>query len=64
MNTSLILISGFTQWLEQMACRLREARRMRRELDELSRMGAHELADLGISHAALAAAARREPCCA
>jgi uncharacterized protein YjiS (DUF1127 family) len=64
MNMSLILFSAFTQWLEQTACRIREARRLRRELDELSRMSAHELTDLGISHASLAAAARRDACCA
>ena len=63
MNTTLIL-SALSNWLEGMACRIREARRLRRELDELSRMSAHELSDLGISHASLAATARRESYCA
>ena len=64
MNTAPTFFSAFTQWLEQTACRIREARRLRRELDELSRMSAHELADLGISHASLAATARRHGCSA
>jgi uncharacterized protein YjiS (DUF1127 family) len=63
MTTTLIL-STLSDWLQRAACRIREARRIRHELDELSRMSAHELTDLGISHASLAATARRDGCCA
>ena len=39
-------------------------RRLQRDLAQLSAMGSHELADLGISHALVAATAQRESCCA
>lgn len=42
-------------WWRQFTCRLQEARRVRRDLRELAQMGAHELRDLGLSHAAVAA---------
>jgi uncharacterized protein YjiS (DUF1127 family) len=63
MNTTLIL-SGLTAWFSRVLCQWREARRLQRDLAELSTMGAHELADLGISHASVAATAHRETCCA
>lgn len=61
MNTTLIL-AGLSTWLTRALCRLRGAARLRRELAELSAMGAHELRDLGISHAAVAAATQRTAC--
>jgi uncharacterized protein YjiS (DUF1127 family) len=63
MNTTLIL-SGLSAWFSRLLCRWREARELRRDLAELATMGAHELADLGISHASVAAAAQRETRCA
>lgn len=63
MNT-ITLRATFFAWWQRLACRLREARRLRRDLRELAQMSAHELRDLGISHAALAAAAPRRSCCA
>lgn len=53
----------FGAWLQRLACEWRDARRVRREIAELARMSAHELSDLGISHASIAASALREPCC-
>jgi uncharacterized protein YjiS (DUF1127 family) len=63
MNTTLIL-SGLTSWLSRALCRQRDAACLRRERAELTGAGAHEMSDLGISHAsvAIAAAARRDPC--
>jgi uncharacterized protein YjiS (DUF1127 family) len=52
------LLSAIANGLKRLACRIQEARRLRRDLQELSAMSAHELRDLGISHAALAANAR------
>jgi uncharacterized protein YjiS (DUF1127 family) len=43
---------------QRFTARLRENRRARRSLRELSQLDAHTLRDIGISHAALAAAAR------
>lgn len=63
MNTTLIL-SGISAWFYRLQFQWREARRLQRDLDELSTMGAHELADLGISHASVAATAQRETRCA
>jgi uncharacterized protein YjiS (DUF1127 family) len=62
MNTTSILTT-FIAWIARIACRIREARRLQRDLDELARMGAHELSDLGLSHASVAAAAPRASCC-
>ena len=62
MNTTLIL-SGLSAWFSRLLCQWREARRLRRDLVELASMGAHELRDLGISHASMAAA-QRDACCA
>jgi uncharacterized protein YjiS (DUF1127 family) len=59
-----ILLSTFSAWRQRLACRIQEARRLRRDLRELARMSTHELRDLGISHAALAATAPRRSCCA
>ena len=56
--TITCLLSTLATWWRRLACRMQEARRMRRDLQELSAMDAHELRDLGISHAALAANAR------
>lgn len=58
------LTRAFSQWLARAACHLREARQQRRELQVLSQMSAYELRDIGLSHAALAASARRPSCCA
>ena len=63
MNTTFIF-SALSGWFSRQLCQWREARRLQRDLAEIASMGAHELRDLGISHAAVAAAARRESCCA
>ena len=63
MNFPLILSTAIA-WFDRVACRLREARRIRHELGELGRMGSHELRDLGLSHTAIAATAPRASCCA
>jgi uncharacterized protein YjiS (DUF1127 family) len=38
-------------------CRIRESRRMQREMGQLASMSAHELRDIGFSHPAMALAA-------
>jgi uncharacterized protein YjiS (DUF1127 family) len=53
--TLAYLLSAIANGLQRLACRIQEARRLRRDLQELSAMSAHELRDLGISHAAMAA---------
>lgn len=63
MNTTLTL-TGLSAWFSRLLCQWRAARRLRRDLAELATMGAHELRDLGISHASMAAAAQRVACCA
>lgn len=63
MNTTFIL-SSLGAWFTRLLCQWREARRLQRDLAQLSAMGSHELADLGISHALVAATAQRESCCA
>ena len=61
MNTTLIL-STFARWMTLVACRLRERRRLAREMEELSRLTPRELKDIGISHAQMAYEVRRDPC--
>jgi uncharacterized protein YjiS (DUF1127 family) len=63
MNTTLIF-SGLSAWFSRLLCRWREARRLQRGLAELAAMSAHELRDIGLSHASVAATARRETSCA
>ena len=53
--TLTYLFSAVANGLQRLACRIQEARRLRRDLQELSVMSAHELRDLGISHAAMVA---------
>jgi uncharacterized protein YjiS (DUF1127 family) len=38
-------------------CRIRESRRLRRGMNQLASMSAHELRDIGFSHPAMALAA-------
>jgi uncharacterized protein YjiS (DUF1127 family) len=57
------LLQAFARWMRRAACEWRESRRVERDLAELRLMDAHELRDLGITHASMAMA-RREPCCA
>jgi uncharacterized protein YjiS (DUF1127 family) len=54
MNTSF---SSLAAWWQRFICRLNEARRLRRAMNELAQMGAHELRDIGFSHPAVAVAA-------
>lgn len=49
--------TAFAAWWQRLACRIQLRRRMRRELRELARMSAHELRDIGFSHAPVAIAA-------
>ena len=63
MNTTVIL-SSLHHWLRGAACRLREARRVRRELQALQRMSERELLDIGLSRADLPAMGRYESRCA
>lgn len=50
---------------QRFLCRLRESRRVRREIRQLASMSAHELRDIGFTHPAmaLAAAAAMPSCC-
>ena len=48
-------------WRQRLAACIEQTRRQRRSLQELRAMSAHELRDLGISHAPVAHAMRREP---
>jgi uncharacterized protein YjiS (DUF1127 family) len=61
MNTTLLLSRLAGLW-QQLACRLREAARLRRDMQVLSSMSATELRDIGISHGAIAAAGRLSCC--
>lgn len=50
---------------QRLTCRIREARRLRREIGQLSAMSAHELRDIGFTHPAVALAAAADvsfPC--
>jgi uncharacterized protein YjiS (DUF1127 family) len=58
------LLSTFAAWWQRLPCRLHEAQRLRRDLAELRQMDAHELRDLGLSHASVAAATPHQSCCA
>lgn len=58
MNSTLFL-SILTDWWQRLGRRLREARRYRQDQQVLAAMSDHELRDLGISHAEIAAAGRR-----
>jgi len=58
MNSTLLL-STLTAWWQQLACRMQEARRYRRDQRLLAAMSDHELRDLGLSHAEMATAGRR-----
>jgi hypothetical protein len=51
-------------WL-RFICRMRQARRVHRDMGQLASMSAHELRDLGFTHPsmALAAAAGMSSCC-
>ncbi|MBI5278417.1 MAG: DUF1127 domain-containing protein [Burkholderiales bacterium] len=62
MSTTLIL-SNFSSLARRLLCRWREARRLRRDLQELGAMSACELTDLGISHASVGAM-KPSGCCA
>jgi uncharacterized protein YjiS (DUF1127 family) len=50
---------------QRFICRIREARRVRRDMGQLASMSAHELRDLGFLHSstALVAAADMSSCC-
>ena len=63
MNTFLIL-SSLPEWLRRAACRLREARRVRREMQALKSMSERELLDIGLSRADLFQVRRYESRCA
>ncbi|MEZ0309475.1 MAG: DUF1127 domain-containing protein [Ramlibacter sp.] len=56
--TFTLPFSAIANSWQRLVFRFQEARRMRRDLQELSAMDAHELRDLGISHVALAVNAR------
>jgi len=53
MNT---IANNIAAWWRRFTCRLQESHRQRLALRELARMSAYELRDLGLSHAAPAAA--------
>ena len=54
----IFLLFALVRWLQRMACRWSESRRIERDMRELATMSEHELRDIGISHASMAAAAR------
>ena len=54
MNT---YFSALAAWWQRSICRMSEARRLRRSMNELSLMDSHELRDIGFSHPAVALAA-------
>jgi uncharacterized protein YjiS (DUF1127 family) len=58
MDIAHILFSTFTLALSRWLFELRDERRMRRELAQLSSLGESQLRDLGLSHAAVARALR------
>jgi uncharacterized protein YjiS (DUF1127 family) len=59
------LFAAIAASLRRLACRLRDAAQRRADLDQIARLGARDLHDIGISHAAvLAASAERRACCA
>ena len=45
---------------QRFLCRMREARRLRRDMSRLASMSAHELRDIGFSHPAMALAAAEQ----
>ena len=56
MNTALLL-SALAAWWQRFTCRIQEARRYRRDMQVLASMSAHQLRDIGLSHAEVATAA-------
>jgi uncharacterized protein YjiS (DUF1127 family) len=54
---SILLLSRIAAWWQRFTCRLQESRRYRRDLQVLSSMSAHQLHDIGLSHAEVATAA-------
>jgi uncharacterized protein YjiS (DUF1127 family) len=59
------LFAAITASLRRIACRLRDAARRRADLEQIGRLDARTLQDIGISHAAVvAASAERRACCA
>lgn len=54
MNTSFFAPAA---WWQRFTCRWNEARRLRRDMHQLARMGAHELRDIGFPHPSMALAA-------
>ena len=59
----ILLLSGISAWWRRLAGRMHEAARAHRDFQVLSSMSAHELRDLGISHAAVATFADHAPAC-
>jgi uncharacterized protein YjiS (DUF1127 family) len=59
-----ILTRLAAEW-QRLACRIREARRLRRDLREIAAMNTHELRDIGFTHStiALAATTGAPSCC-
>jgi len=59
------LFASIAATLRRIACHLRDAARRRADLEQIGPLGARDLHDIGISHAAvLAASAERRACCA
>lgn len=58
------LFAAISASLRRIACRLRDAARLRADLAQIDHLDARTLHDIGISHAAvLAASAQRRACC-
>jgi uncharacterized protein YjiS (DUF1127 family) len=52
--------SALSAWWQRFICRMSEARRLRREMNQLAYMSARELRDIGFSHPSMALAAAAE----
>ena len=52
----IFLLSALAAWWQRITCRMQEARRYRRDMQVLSSMSAHQLRDIGLSHAEVATA--------
>jgi uncharacterized protein YjiS (DUF1127 family) len=59
---STFILQTLSAWLGRQLCQWREAQRLRRELAQLAAMSAHELADIGLTHADVAFAGASTRC--
>jgi uncharacterized protein YjiS (DUF1127 family) len=58
----LSILSTLASWIHRLQCEWRHMRSVRRETREIASMSQRELADIGLSHAAMLDAMRRSGC--